>query len=410
MIRATSSTPALIAAALVLGTATPAFAQVRVLFDAGHAQTAGNADWVIDEDTCDKAQRYPNPSQSNVTSSTSESYWSGAFSAFGIDLVKKGYAVESLPSGTAITYNDATNAQDLSLYDVFIIPEPNVRFTTAEKNAILAFVQAGGGLFMISDHANSDRNNDGWDSPEIFNDLGAPSAFGITFNTSGSYSYFDNNPDDNYTVDTSSPVVFAGAYGPVSMGKGLGLYGATALTLSTSNNATVAGHVWKTSGTAGSSTQVTFATASYGSGRVAAIGDSSPAEDATNSCGHTTYAGWTLSTFDNALIHLNAIAWLAGVTTGTAAPAAPTNLVTTKSATAGQVYLSWTDGASNETRFVVQRKTGSGSYKVVAILGANVTSYTDKSLTSGTTYTWRIAAINSGGSSAFSNTSSVAAP
>ena len=51
------------------------------------------------------------------------------------------------------------------------IDEPNTRFTTAEKQAIINFVKNGGGLFMVSDHTVSDRNNDGWDSPAIWNDL-----------------------------------------------------------------------------------------------------------------------------------------------------------------------------------------------------------------------------------------------
>src|SRR5437016_3469215 len=167
---------AAIVAALWLLALVPAYAQQKtILFDAKHAQTAGNADWTLDEDSCGIAQRFPTPDQTTVTPSTPETYWSGAFSAFGIDLVKKGFHVESLPKGARITFGDASNAQDLSHYDVFVIPEPNVRFTAAEITAIRSFVQNGGGLFMISDHAGSDRNGDGFDSPSIFNDLmGSP--------------------------------------------------------------------------------------------------------------------------------------------------------------------------------------------------------------------------------------------
>ena len=53
----------------------------------------------------------------------------------------------------------------------FVIDEPNTLFTTAEKTALINFVSNGGGLFMISDHTGSDRNNDGYDSPMIWNDL-----------------------------------------------------------------------------------------------------------------------------------------------------------------------------------------------------------------------------------------------
>ena len=58
-----------------------------------------------------------------------------------------------------------------SNYDVFVVVEPNIRFTTAEKQAILNFVKNGGGLFLCADHTLSDRNNDGWDSPAIWNDF-----------------------------------------------------------------------------------------------------------------------------------------------------------------------------------------------------------------------------------------------
>ncbi|MBK6447323.1 MAG: hypothetical protein IPF81_19150 [Bacteroidetes bacterium] len=48
------------------------------------------------------------------------------------------------------------------------------------------YVANGGGLFMIADHTVSDRNNDGWDSPAIFNDLmtnngSVTNPFGIVF-------------------------------------------------------------------------------------------------------------------------------------------------------------------------------------------------------------------------------------
>src|ERR1700704_3757237 len=94
------------------------------LFDASHAETAGNADWVIDEDNS-TPQRIPTPAQSGITASTPETFWTGALSSWGIALVKAGNTVETLPAGTSITYGVATNAQDLSNYDVFIVDEPN---------------------------------------------------------------------------------------------------------------------------------------------------------------------------------------------------------------------------------------------------------------------------------------------
>ncbi len=285
--------------------------QKSILFEAMHAQTAGNADWTLDEDSCGTAQRYPTPDQAGITSSTAETYWSGAFSAMGVDLVKKGFHVESLPVGARISYNDSTNAQDLKNYNIFVIPEPNTRFTSAEISAIRSFVQNGGGLFMIADHAGADRNSDGWDAAGIFNELmGSPSIFGITYNDNSAdktYGWFDNAPDDNYTSDTSSPVIWAGQFGAPSSGRGLGLFGSTTMTLS----GAAKGHVWKTGVSNTSTSGVTFATSTYGSGRVAAVGDSSTGEDKTNGCGHTTYLGYNDPSYDNGLIYANAVYWLA---------------------------------------------------------------------------------------------------
>ena len=300
---------------LILTVAAPAWSQTgpKVLFDSLHAQTAGNADWVLDEDSCGTAQRYPTPASSGITASTPETYWGGAYSAFGVDLVKKNFQVESLPKGGRISYGDSTNAQDLSNYKVFILPEPNVLLTAAEKSAIIAFVRAGGGLFLIVDHAGSDRNNDGKDSTVVGNDLMASTTWGIHLQTgSEADNWFDDAPNSNFTTDTSSPIIYTGPFGAATRGKGLGLFGSTSMTLNPSQNATVKGHVWMTTGTAGSNSRVTFATSTDGTGRIAVIGDSSPSEDATNSCGHTTYDGWTSSLYNDALIHLNAVAWLAG--------------------------------------------------------------------------------------------------
>lgn len=297
---------------LVFLIATTALAQQKsVLFDAKHAQTAGNADWVLDEDSCGTAQRFPTPDQAGITSSTAETYWSGGFSAMGVDLVKKGFHVESLPPSGRISYGDSTNAQDLQNYHAFVVPEPNVALTSAEITAIRNYVQAGGGLFMIADHAGSDRNNDGIDSAGVFNQLmGSPSIFGIIFNDNSAdrtLGWFDNHPDDNYTADTSSPVIWTGAFGVPSAGRGLGLFGSTTMTLS----GAAKGHVWKT-GIANTSTSgVTFATSTYGSGRVAAVGDSSVPEDATNTCGHSTFLGYNDPSYDNGLIMANALAWIA---------------------------------------------------------------------------------------------------
>ncbi|MFP5436166.1 MAG: hypothetical protein ACLGH8_00085 [Bacteroidia bacterium] len=106
------------------------FCQVKILFDARKAESAGNADWVIDADNHNlgfrngpavlgagsesNPQRYPTPSQTGITATTDETYWNGALSAWAIDCVKQGYTVETLPYNGQITYNVHSNPQDLS--------------------------------------------------------------------------------------------------------------------------------------------------------------------------------------------------------------------------------------------------------------------------------------------------------
>lgn len=86
-------------------------------------------------------------------------------------------------------------------------------------------------------------------------------------------------------------------------------------------------------------------------------------------------------------------------------PAAPSGLAAS-AASSSQINLSWTDNASNESGFSIERSTGGGAFAQVASVGANVTSYQDTGLAASTTYSYRVSANNSGGSSAYSNTAS----
>src|SRR5258706_4193219 len=145
---------------LILVATSVAAQQKTILFDAAHAQTAGNADWTLDEDSCGIAQRFPTPDQSGITSATAETYWHCDHSAMGVDLVKKGFHVESLPVGARISYGDGTNVQDLSHYNVFVMPEPNIALTSAGITAIRHVVFNRGRLFMIADQAGAGRHHD----------------------------------------------------------------------------------------------------------------------------------------------------------------------------------------------------------------------------------------------------------
>ncbi|WP_245902382.1 Ig domain protein group 2 domain protein [Gracilibacillus dipsosauri] len=106
-----------------------------VLFDNTHGQTAGAADWVID----------------------------GAFSDFADAIAEEGYYVTELRKEGRFTLDDIDD------YEVFVIPEANIPFSTSEQEAMLDYVHQGGSIFFIADHYNADRNKNRWDSSEAFN-------------------------------------------------------------------------------------------------------------------------------------------------------------------------------------------------------------------------------------------------
>lgn len=85
------------------------------------------------------------------------------------------------------------------------------------------------------------------------------------------------------------------------------------------------------------------------------------------------------------------------------APNAPTNLTAT-AASHNQINLTWSDNSNNETGFQLFRSTANeGPFTVVAVTGANTTSYSDTNLAANTKYFYRIQAIGQYGESGFSN-------
>jgi hypothetical protein len=279
----------------------------KFLFDATKAQTAGNADWVICENSSGTPIRYPSPLQSTVTATTSENYWRGGLSAWGITLAKEGHSVETLAPGAAITYGNTSNPQDLSNYSVYIVDEPNTLFTTAQKTAIINFVKNGGGLLMIANHNGSDRNNDGKDSSAIWNDLMTNNSvqtnpFGLAVELTN-FSQTTTN-----ILNDATNTILNGSQGAVTQ---LKFSAGSSIKITPSANAAVKGLIWKTGLAKTSTTGIMCASSTYFNGRVFLITDSSPADDGTGNPGDTLYPGWTEVSGNHSRLHLNASYWLA---------------------------------------------------------------------------------------------------
>jgi hypothetical protein len=84
-------------------------------------------------------------------------------------------------------------------------------------------------------------------------------------------------------------------------------------------------------------------------------------------------------------------------------PAAPTSLGAT-AVSASQIDLSWTDNASDEAGFRVERSAdGASAWATIANLGANATSFADSGLGAEETWYYRVFASNAAGDSGASN-------
>jgi hypothetical protein len=237
----------------------------KVLWDQGHGQTAGNADWII----------------------------TGGNSSFADALKAKGYTVASTTSAISSTV--------LSGYKVLVLPEPNINYTSAEKTAINTFIQNGGGVYFIADHIVSDRNNDGWDSVQIFD--GSQT---VAYPTSGSwvgatFGFYFNR--DNVVQE---PITDIRANSVTTGVASVGAWNGSTIHL-TGANSTIVNDVFLTG-----QADAFHIHGKLGTGRFAALGDSSLYDDGTGTAGDTLYDGW--NDYSDKVLAVNTIDWLAGVT------------------------------------------------------------------------------------------------
>ncbi len=347
----------------------PRIRAASFLFDATKAEMAGNADWVIDADVHNlkvsaasdgsgtpgagnesNPQRFPTPDQTNVVAGTLETFWQGALSTWAIDLVKNGHHVETLPYNGRITWQDGTNPQDLTNYNVFVLVEPNILFTANEKAAIINFVKNGGGLFIVSDHGTSDRNNDGADSVAVLNDLMTNSVqnnpFGVHYN-GDSISPTGTNVDTNL----SDPILH-GAAGTVTNF----VYNAgSSLSVNTNQNPATTIAIWNTGARVANNALFVYGT--YGAGKFVTTGDSSPFDDGSGDPNDSLFfaQGYADPSTSNGKVILNASLWLVQ------SSAIPVLKLTTLSQTVFQV--AWPLAASG---YSLQASTNLSSWNTIS--------------------------------------------
>jgi hypothetical protein len=301
-------------------------ATYTVLFDENHAETAGNADWIISSSIPDPLKQNANPQ--------SETDWTGGISAWGVALQKTGrYSLKT--NNSTITYGNSSNPLDLSNFRELVLPEPNSLFSSSEKTAIMNFVKNGGGLFMIADHTGSDRNNDGYDSLQIFNDLMSNSGngsdpFGIKFDA---LNIVSENPG-NDTPNASSDPLLNGPFGSATSSI---IRNGTTETLNPSDNANVKGVIYRSGYSNTGTTGAFISRSTYGSGRVIAEGDSSAIDDGTCESGNTCYNGWNDPGGQNYTIFPNGTEWLAGGGGSSATPTPTSTPISTPSPTSTPV-------------------------------------------------------------------------
>lgn len=258
-----------------------------VIFDNAHSEQSGNADWVIDDNM---------PTPSPATPGSAED-WTGAYSSFGYDLLRLGYTLSTnTRSLTADTLEDA---------QVLVLAEANSRFSSDELAAVAAFVQRGGGILLISNHHESDRDYDGVEPTEVADDV--LEAVGAEVRQAS--AALDTDQDFNTTASYGSPgdPVLHGRSGDVAQ---LNMYAASAFEVTglPSDRAVM----WLNGHAPDDAFGVRIAAAYVSDGRVLCVPDSAAADDGTGNPGNDAmYNAWIER--DNAALFLNAVDWAAGV-------------------------------------------------------------------------------------------------
>jgi hypothetical protein len=86
------------------------------------------------------------------------------------------------------------------------------------------------------------------------------------------------------------------------------------------------------------------------------------------------------------------------------APAAPTNLVANGAvADPDTITITWTDNATGETGFIIERKQGAGAFAVIDTIGPDIEIYPETGLSPNNLYGYRVKAYWGAVESEYSN-------
>jgi hypothetical protein len=232
--------------------------------------------------------------------------------------------VETLTADGRLSHGTSSR-QDLSAHDVLVLPEPSAPLEPDEADAVVAFVRAGGGLLVVVDHLESDRDGNGWDSVQVVNAVLeragggelARNPFGFSvallgYQASGQVQGMNQGRATTIPPDVATHPVLDGPHGKV---EALGMYRGGLFTLQPAGNdaVTVLVHALPL-GTAGYAEGSPYVLAAQvGQGRVVAVGDSAIMNDGTDSHGiaDNRYDSYHDVEEDNAALFLNAVEWLA---------------------------------------------------------------------------------------------------
>ncbi len=252
-----SRSPALWVLLVSLMTLLPVFsaaaAKPLVLFDEGHAQTAGNADWVID----------------------------GGYSDFADVFTAQGCEVRAVKR---LQWDDIKDAA------IVVLPEPNSVYTPEEETALVQFVMNGGGLYAIADHDRSDRNGDGIDSVGVLN------RFLPRLGLEIEKRYFTEAPVAGKIFDTAFTLGV----------KAVGTWGGTTVRCLAG---TAVAHITVSAKNGGGAFIASNIVGTKG-GRVVAMGDSSPYDDGTGNPSDKLYDGFNNPGYSHARLAQNSVKWL----------------------------------------------------------------------------------------------------